>query len=365
MVRTWRPLCTPASPAGASAAACAPYDSPAIPLADAADYAVQMRAHRIVLSVDERRAHILAGAAALAAAKGGVIPDDSGLLDEVTNLVESPTPFMGRFEERFLALPDDVLVAVMRKHQRYFPVYGKNGRLLPLFIAVRNGDDQRLDVVIDGNEHVIRARFADAEFFYGNDVKRKLPEFLPDLDKLTFQVDLGSMLDKTRRLEQLTPVVAEMLGLDANAAATAVRAAALAKADLATSMVVEMTSLQGVMGGLYARLSGEPEDVAAAIAEQYAAVSRTRPGLALGAGRPVRQPDRAVCRGAGAERLQRSLCAAPRRAARHRKPDRQPAAFRPARRAGGGGRAAARGVRCADRAERAGVYQRPFGSRAA
>ena len=258
-----------------------PYDSPAIPLADAADYAAQMRAHRIVLSVDERRAHILAGAAALAAAKGGVIPDDSGLLDEVTNLVESPTPFMGRFEERFLALPDDVLVAVMRKHQRYFPVYGKNGRLLPLFIAVRNGDDQRLDVVIDGNEHVIRARFADAEFFYGNDVKRKLPEFLPDLDKLTFQVDLGSMLDKTRRLEQLTPVVAEMLGLDANAAATAVRAAALAKADLATSMVVEMTSLQGVMGGLYARLSGEPEDVAAAIAEQYAAVSRTRPGLAL------------------------------------------------------------------------------------
>ncbi len=152
-------------------------------------------------------------------------------------------------------------MAVMRKHQRYFPVYGQNGRLLPYFIAVRNGDEEHLDIVRDGNEHVIRARFADADFFYGKDIERQLTDFLPELDKLIFQADLGSMLDKTRRLEKLVPAVAEMLGLGAVTAETVKRAAALAKADLATSMVVEMTSLQGIMGGHYAGLSGEAEGV--------------------------------------------------------------------------------------------------------
>ncbi|MCB9445177.1 MAG: glycine--tRNA ligase subunit beta [Ardenticatenaceae bacterium] len=134
---------------------------------------------------------------------------------------------------------------------------------------------------MDGNEHVIRARFADAEFFYGNDSKRHLPDFVADLATLTFQADLGSMLDKTHRLEKLVLQVAAMLGLSEEDTAVANRAAALAKADLATSMVVEMTSLQGTMGGHYARKSGEPEAVATAIAEQYNAVSQTKPGLAL------------------------------------------------------------------------------------
>jgi glycyl-tRNA synthetase len=268
-------------PSGRTSRGLRPYDSPTIAIEDAASYQDQMRENKIVLSVDERQQLISEQVTALAAEKNGTVPDDAGLLAEVSNLVEFPTAFRGRFEERFLKLPDEVLVAVMRKHQRYFPVYGKSGRLLPYFIAVRNGDAEHLDIVTDGNEHVIRARFADAEFFYNNDVKLQLSDFLPQLDTLTFQADLGSMLDKTHRLEALTPVIAGMLGLDADATAVAARAAALAKADLASSMVVEMTSLQGIMGGHYARLSGEEERVAQAIAEQYEAVSQSDAGMAL------------------------------------------------------------------------------------
>ncbi|MBK7219292.1 MAG: glycine--tRNA ligase subunit beta [Candidatus Promineofilum sp.] len=257
-----------------------PFGSPALDVATAAGYRAVMDEATIVLDADDRKAAIAAGAAALANSVHGTIPDDPALLDEVTNLVERPTPLLGTFEERFLALPPMALVAVMRKHQRYFPVY-KGEKLLPHFIAVRNGDDAHLDLVRDGNEHVIRARFADAAFFYDKDIKRGLAEFVPELDKLTFQTKLGSMLDKTRRLERLVPLVADRLGLDAADRATADRAAALAKADLATSMVVEMTSLQGKMGGHYALRGGESREVAEAIAEQYEAVSTTPAGLAL------------------------------------------------------------------------------------
>jgi glycyl-tRNA synthetase len=172
------------------------------------------------------------------------------------------------------------LVAVMRKHQRYFPVY-KGDKLLPYFVAVRNGDEENIDIVRDGNEHVIRARFADAAFFYDKDIRQPLASFVPDLGKLTFQTELGSFLDKTRRLEHLVPAVADMLGLDEADRATAARATALAKADLATSMVVEMTSLQGKMGGHYALRGGESPEVAAAIAGQYEAISGSRAGMAL------------------------------------------------------------------------------------
>jgi glycyl-tRNA synthetase len=257
-----------------------PDGSPALEVAYAADYPAVMEQAAIILSGDERQAAIAAGVAALARSKGAAVPNDPGLLDEVTNLVERPTPFLASFEERFLALPPMVLVAVMRKHQRYFPVYqGEN--LLPYFIAVRNGGEEHLDIVRDGNEHVIRARFADAAFFYGRDTQRRLEEFVPSLATLTFQTELGSFLDKTHRLQALVPVVAEMLGLSESDRATAIRAAALAKADLATNMVVEMTSLQGKMGGHYALLAGEPQEVAAAIAEQYEAVSSNPAALAL------------------------------------------------------------------------------------
>ncbi len=258
-----------------------PEGSPLIPIEDGVDYAIAMRKNGIVLETSKRAERIANIAGKLAAEKSGVIPDDPGLLAEVSNLVERPTPLRGEFEKAFLELPSEVLVAVMRKHQRYFPVYNEQGKLLPYFIAVRNGDEKHLDIVVDGNEHVIRARFADAAFFYKNDIKKRLPDFVDSLDKLTFQAELGSMLDKTRRLEKLTPVVAGMLGLAEAETAVAARAAALAKADLATDMVVEMTSLQGVMGAHYARLSGEPDAVAEAIGEQYNAVSRSGAGMAL------------------------------------------------------------------------------------
>jgi glycyl-tRNA synthetase len=257
-----------------------PYGSPAYEIRHAADYRATIDNATIVLHTEARRKSIAAGARELARSVGGEIPEDPALLDEVTNLVERPTPLLGAFEERFLALPPMALVAVMRKHQRYFPVY-KGDKLLPYFVAVRNGDEENLDIVRDGNEHVIRARFADAAFFYDKDIRQPLASFVPDLGKLTFQTELGSFLDKTHRLEQLVPAVAGMLGLDEADRSTAARAAALAKADLATSMVVEMTSLQGKMGGHYALRGGETPEVAAAIAGQYEAVSHTPAGMAL------------------------------------------------------------------------------------
>ncbi|MFZ1398327.1 MAG: glycine--tRNA ligase subunit beta [Candidatus Promineifilaceae bacterium] len=258
-----------------------PYDSPEILINDARNYGGIMRMNSIVISQEKRRELIVSVSSKLAAEMGGTIPDDVGLLDEVTNLVEKPTPLRGRFSKRYLALPAEVLVAVMRKHQRYFPVYDDNNGLLPYFIAVRNGDEKHLNFVVNGNEHVLKARFADAEFFYGKDSQRKLADFLADLATLTFQAALGSMLDKVHRLEKLTPAVAEMLNLNEDETATAVRAAALSKADLATNMVVEMTSLQGIMGGHYAKRSGESDAVAQAIAGQYSAVSGSRAGMAL------------------------------------------------------------------------------------
>src|SRR5206468_10498331 len=153
------------------------------------------------------------------------------VLGEVTNLVERPTALLGSFDRAHLALPREVLVSVMKKHQRYFPVE-RLSALLPYFIAVRNGDKRHLDLVRQGNEHVIRARFADAAFFVREDIKHKLEEFLPKLSTLTFQKKLGSMLDKAQRLERLTAALAPRLGLDAAETATALRAAHLAKADL-------------------------------------------------------------------------------------------------------------------------------------
>jgi glycyl-tRNA synthetase len=182
-----------------------------------------------------------------------------------------------------------VLITVMKKHQRYFPVVSaESGELMPYFVAVRNGDDLHLDVVREGNEDVLRARFADAKFFYENDTRQPLEGFLPRLDTLTFQEELGSMLDKSKRLEQFVPVVGQALGLDEGEVKTARRAAHLCKADLATQLVIELTSLQGLMGRQYARLSGEDEAVAQAIWEHYLprsaddALPETSVGLALG-----------------------------------------------------------------------------------
>jgi glycyl-tRNA synthetase len=269
--------------------------SPEIELSGADDYLSAMAGSHIVVDVDKRREKVRTQAAALAASVGGRIPDDAGLLDEVTNLVERPTALLGRFEPEYLALPHDVLITVMKKHQRYFPVVrvesageqGTAGELMPYFVAVRNGDDLHLDLVREGNEDVIRARFADAKFFYDNDTRQPLEAFLPRLDTLTFQEKLGSMLDKSRRLERLVPAVGRALGVEDDGQAVAQRAAHLCKADLATQLVIELTSLQGLMGREYALLSGETQAVATAIFEHYLprsasdALPETHPGLAL------------------------------------------------------------------------------------
>ncbi|MFQ5611789.1 MAG: glycine--tRNA ligase subunit beta [Anaerolineae bacterium] len=288
-----------------------PEGSPGIDIADAGSYFQTMAGQRIAVDFNERRASIQAQIQALAAEVGGRVPDDPDLLEEVTNLVEQPTAFLGTFDETHLALPEPVLVTVMKKHQRYFPVVKDEGRktkdegpgfvvrrssfvsgssggsLLPYFIAVRNGGGVHLDTVRAGNEGVLRARFADADFFFKADTSHKLEEFLPRLDTLVFQEKLGSMLDKSRRLETLAPQIGERLHLTAGEIKTAERAARLSKADLATQMVVEFTGLQGVMGYEYARLSGEPEPVAVAIMEHYlphglgGSLPQTGPGIAL------------------------------------------------------------------------------------
>jgi len=194
---------------------------------------------------------------------------DANLLNEITNLVEAPTAVKGSFSPEHLSLPAEVLVSVMQKYQRYFPVYAADGSLLPYFIIVRNGDRQDLDVVADGNEQVIRARFVDAAFFIREDLTHKLEDFLSRLDTLTFQTKLGSMLDKTHRIESLVEQLTPMVKLDHADIATVRRAATLSKADLVTQMVIEMTALQGIMGRYYALKSGEPQAVADAIFEAY------------------------------------------------------------------------------------------------
>ena len=264
-----------------------PLRSPEIVIQRAEDYFALMEANSIVVNMEQRRRMIRRQVDKLAAEVGGRIPDDPALLDEVTNLVECPTALLGSFDPEYLKLPKEVLVTVMKKHQRYFSVV-KDGELLPYFITVRNGDDQHLDIVRHGNEEVLRARFADADFFYQADTRKTLEDFLPRLDTLTFQEQLGSVLDKAKRLEQLAPRLSAVLGLSEAETATARRAAHLCKADLATQMVVELTSLQGEVGREYALRSGEDPAVAQAIFEHYLPrfagdrLPETLPGIVVG-----------------------------------------------------------------------------------
>ena len=246
-----------------------PHGSPEIALADTESYLRECGNQGIVLDMKRRKAVIREQVDALASEIGGSVPHDEDLLAEVANLVEAPTAFRGDFDSDFLDLPRDVLVTVMRKHQRYFAVEGADGQLLPHFIGVRNGDSRHLDKVIHGNEHVIRARFSDARFFYQADIAKPLADHMPRLDTLTFQAQLGSMREKNDRVAASVAPLGELLGVDAGTIDIAERAAALAKADLATNMVVEMTSLQGVMGREYALREGVDEAVANAISEHW------------------------------------------------------------------------------------------------
>ncbi len=263
-----------------------PYDSPEITIPSADKYFDIIRSAGILLDKEERKAAIVEQVKQAADVIGGEAIIEEGLLNEVTNLIEMPTAVMGGFNEEFLTLPRDVLISVMKKHQRYFPVQPvtlnvKRSTLLPHFIAIRNGDDIHLDIVREGNEHVLGARFADADFFVREDLKLKLEEYRPKLSSLTFHTKLGSMLDKSERIEKLVNELIPMLGLEADQAIFARRAAHLAKADLVTQMVTEMTSLQGIIGGEYALRSGEQKDVAVAIGEQYQTVPQSKAGLAV------------------------------------------------------------------------------------
>jgi glycyl-tRNA synthetase len=260
-----------------------PYDSPEIEIKSADQYFDIIRAAGVVLDSEERKTSILEQVGRTSGFVGGDAvgaSQDSPLINEVTNLVEKPTAVLGNFNAEFLQLPREVLISTMEKHQRFFPIE-KNGRLLPNFIAIRNGDDQHLDLVQQGNEHVLSARFADADFFVHEDLKHKLEEFRPKLAGLIFHAKLGSMLDKSARIEKLTRGLVRMLALDEEQAADALRAAHLSKADLVTQMVTEMTSLQGIIGREYAVRSGEKQEVALAIGEQYQTVPRTKTGLAV------------------------------------------------------------------------------------
>jgi glycyl-tRNA synthetase len=263
-----------------------PLNSPAIKIPRADDYLKTLRANGIEPDPATRAKRILAQAKALAAKAGGAAALEPGLLEEVTDLVEAPHVILGGFDPESLSLPREVLISVMRKHQRYFPVKSGEG-LLPHFLAVRNGKGEGEGHVRTGNEHVLRARFADAAFFIREDRRKKLEDFRPRLGTLAFQAQLGSMLDKCDRVEKLTEKLSPSFGLSSGQAAAAVRAAHLCKADLATQMVVEMTSLQGVIGRYYALDSGETEEVARAVFEHYLprsaddALPESPPGIAV------------------------------------------------------------------------------------
>ena len=283
------------------------------PVKDATNYFELMQDQGIILEKHMRLALIQAQVEALAATVDGRNMPDEGLLSEVANLVEAPTSLLGSFDPGHLHLPREVLISVMKKHQRYFPVFqsipshiGRTSglpqseplegeiELIPYFITVANHPSHAgepiagSELITEGNQHVIRARFADADFFVRDDRKHKLADFLPRLGTLIFQTKLGSMLDKSHRITALVEVLSPMVALNEQESAIARRAAELCKADLATKMVIEMTSLQGILGRYYALASGESEPVAEAIFEHYLPryagdlLPKTRPGLVVG-----------------------------------------------------------------------------------
>lgn len=236
---------------------------------EAPDLFQMLRLAGVMVDPQERRAAIVAQAEALAAEVGGRVPWDEALLEENVHLVEWPTALRGGFDPAYLELPRPVLVTAMKKHQRFFPVEDGTGKLLPYFISVRSGGDEGLDIVREGNERVLTARFADASYFFAQDRETPLDKMAEELDRLLFQEKLGTMAHKRARLVLLAGALADSLGLDLAEKSNAVRAASLAKADLVSRMVVELPALQGIIGGEYARMQGEPAEVADAIAEQY------------------------------------------------------------------------------------------------
>lgn len=240
-----------------------------ITIKNAASYVDTLKENFVMVDQDARRELISKQLHDIAASKNASIVWDDDLLEEINYLVEWPTALCGGFEESYLTLPDAAIITPMKDHQRYFPLVDQEGKLLPMFLTVRNGSDHSIEVVQAGNERVLRARLDDAKFFFNEDRKKPLIDRQDGLTKIVFQEGLGNLADKTERLLKLGRVFGEECGLHEDAAVVLERATELAKTDLTTGMVTEFTELQGVMGKEYALLDGESPEVAEAIFEQY------------------------------------------------------------------------------------------------
>lgn len=249
------------------------------------EYEIKLKEQFVVVQPNERKQMIVDQANALAAEKNWQLALDEELLEEVTNLVEYPTAFVGSFDEKYLSVPDEVLVTSMKEHQRYFEVRNDQGLLMPHFIAVRNGDNVHLENVIKGNEKVLIARLEDAEFFYNEDKKLTIEACVEKLKNVTFHEKIGSIYEKMQRVALIAQIIGRKVGLSEEELEDLKRASEIYKFDLVTNMVGEFPELQGIMGEKYALLQGEKPAVATAIREHYLPTSSEGelPETAIGA----------------------------------------------------------------------------------
>lgn len=243
--------------------------SSCIEIADPSQYEQLLEENFVIVDQDRRRAMIEEQIQAVAERVQGIVDEDEELLEEVTYLVEYPTALAGHFAEKYLELPPELVITPMREHQRYFPVHDKDGKLMPLFITVRNGDVYRLDLVAEGNERVLCARLEDAEFFYQEDLRQPMDANVEKLSAVVFHEKLGSLRQKVGRVVTLAEEIGKELGFSGAELEQTRRAAYLAKADLASHVVYEFPELQGVIGEYYARAAKEDPQVAQAIREHY------------------------------------------------------------------------------------------------
>lgn len=251
------------------------------------DFENQLLDNYVMLDEEKRKDVILMQSAKLVREKGGNLAHDDALLDEIVHLVEYPTPLVGNIPQEYMELPDSVILTPMKDHLRYMPVVNDKNQTMPYFVTVRNGDKTGIDTVRAGNEKVLTPRLEDAKFFYDEDRKRPLEDYVQDLEHLTFHKKLGNMLEKTKRVQALAAQIGNNMGVGESTIQIIDRAAYLSKADLMTRMVIEFTELQGVIGGIYAEESGESKAVSQAVSEHYLPLSargelpKTTTGLVL------------------------------------------------------------------------------------
>lgn len=244
-----------------------------VTLDKAVDYEETLKNEYVIADRTERKQTIQNQIEHLEKEQGWVVPENPSLLNEITDMVEFPTTFFGTFNAAYLKVPEEALVTSMRDHQRYFDVRDASGEILPYFVAVRNGTADALDVVRKGNEKVLRARLADAVFFFEDDLTRSIDDSLAKLKRVTFYEGMGSLYDKSVRVQKIAELIGELVGLDTQQTHQVKRAAEIAKFDLVTNMVDEFPELQGIMGEIYAKEKGEDKAVAQAIREQYLPLS--------------------------------------------------------------------------------------------